>query len=144
MIIASILFINWALTLCWALDWAPYLGYILYSSQHPSGLCTLASAFTDVKLKLRDVEELFQGQVKPNQWKNWDSNPDCLILGPTDSSTVLCYLWSLESQWWESNHLHLDILYYMDKYGLKYCKQLFFFFTVLEQTYFLGILENRL
>lgn len=45
----------------------PHLGFHLYYSQHPS---ELVSPFIDVKLKLREVEALFQGQFKPDKWKN--------------------------------------------------------------------------
>lgn len=47
-----------------------HLGFHLYYSQHPSELVLLVSPFIDVKLKLREVEALFQGQFKPDKWKN--------------------------------------------------------------------------
>lgn len=101
------------------------------------------SPFIDTKLELREIEELLQGPNNPNEWENWDPHSDSLVSRPMHSSSTALG-WSLESWWWKSTHFYLGIPYYMGQiWAFKYYKQLFFF-NVLEQTQFLGILENSL
>ena len=55
--------------------------------------CYWVSPLVDTELRLREVAELFQEQVKPNKWKNWDANPDAWFQDWIHGATLSLESW---------------------------------------------------